>query len=129
MGLAVLFLTVGCVLSQKDIQQIESGDYGEFPENYEEIVKEHFELILFDPFSAQYKLVSGPEKWYSRKAPIAGGGVNILGYRVVILVNAKNRMGGYVGWQKYTVLIRNGQVVQSWEGQPSNPWLKDDHRR
>ena len=126
----ILMLTIvlgvlgGCALSQKDKDLINSGDYGVYPDSYEDIIKAYFEKVLFDPFSAHYKFTT-PERGFLRKAPIAGGGVSTLGYRVVVEVNAKNRMGGYVGWSTYIFFIRNNQIINVAQGSDSNIWLRN----
>jgi hypothetical protein len=76
-----------------------------YPNNYEEIVRASFQYALFDPFSAQYQLKSPVKGWKSNRDGIS------YGWLVEGLVNAKNRMGGYVGYKPFSVLIRNGEVT------------------
>ena len=109
--MVIVALLSGCSTPSKSIQLTDS-DYGPYPNNYELIVKDHFEMRLFDPFSAQYKFSKPPSNGYTRKAPIVGGGIDEVGWIVVVYVNAKNRMGGYVGWKKYTLLINYNQAIK-----------------
>lgn len=106
---AILFIT-GCATTKLTPAQEAAADYGEYPTNYEEIVKEYFNSSLVDPYSAHYR-IGTPQKGFSAKRPILGGGVDKFGYIVDVAINAKNRFGGYVGERPYRVLIRNGQVV------------------
>lgn len=111
---AVLLVVQGCQLTPAQQAAINQADYGEYPTNYEDIVKQYFGRLLFDPYSAHYN-ISEPYQGYSSRAPIAGGGPDKFGYFVNVGVNAKNRLGGYVGEVQYRLLIRNGQVVQKWQ--------------
>ena len=92
-------------------QQIESADYGTYPQDYEDIIKTYMGNVLFDPYSAIYSNWSGPSKGYSgdRFTQVA------YGYRVCVDINAKNRMGGYVGVQKHYFLIHNRQIIQRYD--------------
>lgn len=67
----------------------------------EAAVKAKMEMILVDPDSAKYKfgivecaewVVAGTKLW--------------SGYEQKLLVNAKNRMGGYNGWEAFLVLYQ-----------------------
>ena len=111
--LILLMIFNGCAttkLTQKQLQLIENADYGEYPTDYEKIVKDYFSRFLFDPYSAVYR-IGQPYKGYLGKPPILGGGPDKFGYLVDVSVNAKNRYGGYVGERQYSVLILNGQVI------------------
>lgn len=110
-----LFLIMGCATTTKlTPEQEATADYGQYPTNYEQIVKDYFSRSLFDPYSAHYR-IGTPYKGYSNKAPIMGGGVDQFGYLIDVGINAKNRYGGYVGEEQYRLLIRNGQVIQQWQ--------------
>lgn len=110
---ASLFI-IGCATTKLSPAQEAAADYGEYPVNYEEIVKSYFERSLFDPYSAHYR-IGTPYKGFSSKPPILGGGPDKFGYLVDVGINAKNRVGGYVGEKKFRVLIKNGQVVQEFQ--------------
>ena len=124
--IVVAYLVVGCASVAKITpEQKASADYGAYPDNYQQLIKEYFEVRLFDPYSAKYKF-SEPIKGYTRKAPVIGGGVHEFGYVVIVWVNAKNRMGGYVGLKRYSMFIKNGQVSEIIRNSTyfSEPWFK-----
>lgn len=89
-------------------EQIANADYGPFPGNYQEIIKSYMERLLFDPYSAVYSNWRGPAQGFS------GGNFvqTAYGYRVCVDINAKNRMGGYVGTKRRYFLINSDRVVQ-----------------
>ena len=109
----ILSFLIGCATTNKlTPAQLASADYGMYPENYEQLVRDHFQHILFDPYSAQYEF-EAPITGYTRKALILGGGPDKYGYIVTVYINAKNRFGGYVGSRKYQFLIKNGRIIQN----------------
>jgi hypothetical protein len=71
---------------------------------------------LFDPYSAVYSDWRGPRAGYAgdRLTGFA------YGYEVCVEVNAKNRLGAYVGSRPYLFVIRNGAVVKSYGGGDPN---------
>lgn len=88
-----------------------SADYGKPPENYEGIIKEHFEAQLKDPDSARY-IFSNPVKAYGNEGILYGGGIRWAGYLVKVEVNAKNSFGGYVGYEPYLVLFSGNAIYK-----------------
>jgi hypothetical protein len=105
--LVALILLAACA-ARPTREQLATADPGPFPDNYQELTRATFEYVLFDPFSAQYRF-NAPEKgWASNSRDGIRYGWHISG-----LVNAKNRMGGYVGWRPFNVVIRNGRVIWS----------------
>jgi len=87
------------------------ANYGTPPVNYEEKIKQYFELVLIDPESARYRF-SQPIKAYENEGLISGGKVCWLGYLVETQVNAKNQLGGYVGYQPYVVLFKSNEIYR-----------------
>ena len=79
--------------------------YGVYPIGYREIITRWLEERLTDPASA--KLEFGE--------PVAGEvkqkNVRASGYRVEFKVNSRNKFGMYTGFQRYQVLIRNGEII------------------
>ena len=83
----------------------DSPKYGVYPIAYREIITQWLGERLADPASA--KLEFGE--------PVAGEvkqkGAKASGYRVEFKVNSRNKFGVYTGFQKYQVLIRNGEII------------------
>ena len=83
----------------------DSPKYGIYPIGYREIITRWLSERLADPASA--KLEFGE--------PVAGQvtqkGVRASGYRVEFKVNSRNKFGMYTGFQRYQVLIRNGEII------------------
>lgn len=86
------------------------GDYdcGELPANYQHQIKNHFDCVLIDPMSAVYEFNgSEPYAYY----PNTHMGVQPMrGIGVFVSVNAKNRMGGYVGRNFYLAFFHDGTL-------------------
>lgn len=108
--LILCLFPMGCATAPT-YQEIQNADYGSYPNNYQEIIKSYMENLLFDPYSAVYSNWCGPSQGYS--------GNNFIkiayGYRICVEINAKNRMGGYVGKKKHYFLIHNGSIVQQFD--------------
>ena len=105
--LTLLLLSLGgCGLVKPKPQEIQGAYYGVYPSNYQAIIQKFMAPHLYDPYSAKYHWIKGPKKaWMSRFGTIH------YGYGVVCAINAKNRLGGYVGMKKQQFMIRDGQVV------------------
>lgn len=110
-----LILTNGCTTlpPPPTSQEVASANYGDYPDNYEEIVKNFISNQLIDPYSAVYSGWKGPTKGWM----VYIGGV-IYGYSVCVDVNAKNRMGGYTGRSQWYILVRNGIIQHHLGGYP-----------
>ena len=104
--LGVISLATACASPPTD-DQVRAADTGPYPSNYEQIVKDNFATSLFDPYSAVYSFTRTPTKGYGG-SPIVGARI---GWIVCGTVNAKNRMGGYVGVKPFVVVISNGAVI------------------
>jgi len=113
LGIAMCLATcslISCVTMPTQ-QEISNADYGAYPNNYQETIKNYMENLLFDPYSAVYSNWSGPAQGYS-----GGRFIQIaFGYRVCVDINAKNRMGGYVGKKLHYFLIHDGRIVQQFD--------------
>lgn len=101
-----LTLVTACASAPTN-EQVNAADIGPYPSNYEQIVKANFETTLFDPYSAVFRFTRTPTRGYG--GSVVGGAK--IGWVVCGTVNAKNRMGGYVGAKYFAVVISNGAVV------------------
>lgn len=110
--LFVLTILLASCTSAPTREQIINADYGPYPTNYEQRIKDYFSNILRDPYSAQYRFHK-PFKGYTNKAPIQGGGVDKFGWIVRVWVNAKNAFGGYIGEKQYMFFFKNGIMQET----------------
>lgn len=90
------------------LAELAAADYGQYPQNYDAVVKGWTEDSMKDPASVIFKKISKPRKeyMYAERKPV-------YGYSVCTLLNAKNSYGGYTGNQVYWLMIRDGAVVRS----------------
>ena len=107
-----LFIT-GCATLPTS-KEMATADYGQYPDNYNEIVQNWINDTFFDPYSVRDLTISTPQKYYISEAPLMGGR-RYFGYYVSVTCNAKNRMGGYVGKQTSNLFIRNGIIIKQWK--------------
>lgn len=105
-AVGTLALVAACASPPTD-DQVRAANTGPYPTNYEQIVKDNFATSLFDPYSAVFSFTRTPTKGYGG-SPVAGAKI---GWIVCGTVNAKNRMGGYVGTKPFVVVISNGAVI------------------
>jgi|JI102314A1RNA_FD_contig_21_16290514_length_532_multi_3_in_0_out_0_1 hypothetical protein len=112
---AILLSTVLSGCASNLARPTAAADYGKPPENYEAIVKTHFEAQLKDPESARYKF-SNPVKAYGNEGIAYGGGIRWMGYLVKVEVNAKNSFGGYVGYKPYLILFSGNSIYKEVSG-------------
>lgn len=95
-------------------QQAAELDFGPYPANYQEIVKDYLKKILKDPDSAKVEFLDKPEKATSDGLSDSSGSslsVPRYGWGNVVRINAKNSYGAYTGYKNREYLIWNGQVI------------------
>lgn len=99
-----IMILSGCVsTSPEGVPSNDPAHYGEYPTNYEQVVRSFYEGILIDPESVRYSFIRliGPHRG---------------GYLVCARLNSKNRMGGYTGATTDALTVRDGRVIQRLEG-------------
>lgn len=82
---------------------------GPYPSDYKGNLKSHILRTFFDPYSIRSASVS---------QPIQGHIFFQQGWIVCLELNAKNRMGGYIGLQRTAYLLNRGNIVQTMEKAP-----------
>jgi hypothetical protein len=108
-----LFVLAGCasprkITYQPSAEELANADYGMYPSNYEEKIKNYMQTALKDPESARYRYLMGPYKdtnHADKKRDL------IFLYRVKVFINAKNSYGGYVGEEEYFCDFLKGEVL------------------
>lgn len=108
-GLWILLVS-GCATMPTQ-QEINSLNYGSpLTIDYQSVIRNYFEKVLFDPYSAHYNF-GNPQTYWFKEPPLLGGRL-YAGYMVFVGVNAKNRMGGYVGMKEYGFLFKDNQIIK-----------------
>lgn len=104
---AILFslMTISCAKPPTQ-SEIDAAYYGEYPVEYQQIVKNFMEGMLVDPFSTAYKFPNEPQKGWS----VTRKGTE-YGYITEFYYNSKNRMGGYTGFSHGKLLLRDGNPI------------------
>lgn len=84
--------------------QIKSADYGAYPKNYEQRIRQDLENRLLDYDSAKIKIIVPPRKTFYitslYSTPTQRWDYRVY-YSICVNVNAKNNYGGYTGWKTY----------------------------
>ncbi|CAM3037462.1 hypothetical protein B0183_11675 [Glaesserella parasuis] len=88
------------------LEEARTKDYGAYPKNYVQLIKEHYNNTLKDPDSVKYKEITKPKK-------TANGITDTYYYYVCATINAKNSYGGYTGWTTDTFDIRDGRIIST----------------
>ena len=86
----------------------DSKKYGVYPIGYREIITRWLSDRLVEPATAKIEW-SEP-----RPAEVREKGVRASGYSVEVRINSRNKFGMYTGFQKWRILIRNGEII--WTG-------------
>lgn len=116
-GVAILIISA-CVTVQPPAikpptaEMLTNADYGDKPEEFQELARQAIGAQLLDPYSAMYENWRGPVKNW-----VVEWGRYTFGWAVCVDVNAKNRMGGYTGRKPYFVFIRNSSVWTVWNAE------------
>lgn len=82
---------------------------GPYPSDYKQALKTHILRTYFDPYSIRSASVA---------QPIQGHLFFQQGWIVCLELNAKNRMGGYIGLKRTAYLINRENVINSMEDAP-----------
>jgi len=105
-----LVVLSGCAHAPSQ-EEVNKHDYGPAPTGYRQQINDILKANLFDPFSAVIE-VGTPEKgWYYENAFAD----TKFSWNVGARMNAKNRMGGYVGWHYYTFCYQGEKLVYYFE--------------
>lgn len=85
----------------------DSPKFGVYPIAYREIITKWLSDRLLDPSTAKLEFGEPQAGEIKTKAGRASG------YSVEFRVNSRNKFGMYTGFQKFRVLIKNGEIIWS----------------
>ncbi len=109
-------LLAACASPMVDIsmQSIRSADYGIYPKDYRQRIRQHLNRTLLDGGSARVNITMPPKKIFEITRdwePRRGDYLKTRTYYLVCIeINAKNAYGGYTGWQTQTYEFENGRM-------------------
>lgn len=109
-GILLLSLLSACSTPIPNRAETLNADYGRqpTPEGALSLIKIYMGSRLIDPQSAIYNCATPIKAWVSTSKMIHAelGGKVHYGYVMPCLINAKNRLGGYVGAEKRNFMIQ-----------------------
>ena len=117
--LGSLSLLLAACTSTFDVsmQAVRNADYGPYPKNYQQLIRQRLDGTLLDARSAQIRFTTPPRKVYQLvRVPYKLDGRAY--YAVCVEVNAKNAYGGYTGWQTKMFRFKNNTI----EGNPTGAY-------
>lgn len=106
--LAILILAVLTGCASVSPKELAAADFGAYPTDYENVIKNYAGRALKDPYSAVYRFET-PRKGVAQDG-IAMGGKKHFGWIVPVIINAKNDFGGYTGEKLHYFFLAEGQV-------------------
>ncbi len=111
-GICIIIVMAGCATLPTPTD-VDNADYGPFPTNYEQIVRDYYQQELRDPDATRYKQIDEPVRYW------LGNELDDVyyGYLVCVTLNTKNLFGGYKGYQTDGLMIHDGEVVKHVEGE------------
>jgi hypothetical protein len=109
-AIIILAMMSGCAEGPAR-REVADADYGPpLSIDYREAIREHMATLFFYRKTAQYKFTEPYTGWF-RDEPELGGEIN-YGYKIDVLINAKNSEGKYIGFEPYTFLFRNNLLIR-----------------
>ena len=106
--LIITFAAVSGCASAPSKQEAGAGEYGEYPKNYPEIVKSHYQAIVAEPGAIRFNVIHVPRLF----ALSEGMSQARYGYLVCADLNLKQSSGEYTGHHTDGLLIHDGRIVQ-----------------
>lgn len=108
---AIVSLAMICSCAQGPARrEVVDADYGPpLSIDYREAIREHMDSLFFYWKTAQYKFTQPYTGWFQDE-PELGGEIH-YGYKIDVLINARNSKGKYIGFQPYTFLFRDNLLI------------------
>jgi hypothetical protein len=103
-----LALLAGCQSQPLSREELAALDYGPRPEDYEKIARDYLRTRLVEPDFALIEFKAGPKPLYQKETVLRD---RQHGWAVCVMINDKDRRGGYEGFYPMVLYIREGKVV------------------
>ena len=113
--ITLCFLLAGCakgivpvpdtLMPERYTGNVSESEYGEYPDNYQKILKDYLTSNLLNHDDAKVEFVNKPSK-----LSIQQFGNVYHGYRVCLSINSRNNKNIYTGYKTHLFMINNGNV-------------------
>ena len=94
------------LLPERYTGPVSPGEYGEYPENYQKILKDYLVENLLNHSDAKVDFVNQPSKLSIKQLASV-----YSGYRVCLSINSRNNKNIYTGYKTHLFVIKNDNVV------------------
>jgi hypothetical protein len=109
LGIATATVLIGgCKLPPPTKEEMSAYSYGPQPDNYEQLVHDYLKPRIADPASAVLEFRAGPKLLYQQATQLRP---LQYGWGVCVLVNEKNKSGGFAGFYPMVFFIRDGKIT------------------
>jgi hypothetical protein len=103
-------MIAGCAAGPS-VRETADADYGPpLSIDYREAIRDAMDPTFFYWRTAQYKFTEPYASWF--RDPEELGGVAHHGYKVDVLINARNQNGKYIGFKPYMFLFRDNLLIR-----------------
>ena len=93
------------IMPERNSERVSEESYGEYPENYQKILKDFLQQNLINHESAKVEFINKPSK-----LSLSQMGSDYSGYRLCLSINSKNRKSIYTGYKTHLFIIKNSEV-------------------
>ena len=95
----------GLVMPERNTDRLSEESYGEYPENYQKILKDFLQENLINHENAKVEFINKPSK-----ASVTQMGNDYTGYRLCLSINSQNNKSIYTGYKTHLFVINNSRV-------------------
>ena len=95
----------GLLEPEQNMERLPSESYGEYPNNYQKILKDFLQKNLVNHETAKIEFINKP-----RETSISQMGVDYNGYRLCLSINSKNNKSIYSGYKTHLFVINNSKI-------------------
>ena len=93
------------VMPERNSERVSEESYGEYPKNYQKILKDFLQQKLINHESAKVEFINKPSK-----LSLSQLGSDYIGYRLCLSINSKNKKSIYTGYKTHLFIIKNSEV-------------------